>query len=311
MGKVIVPRTRFYDWKDFGKKKYDAAQNRQQWVESHRAVKAARRGLMKRAFQGEGPFYLDFSEATEREIEYIAWSIRNEGRGTQFMRYFEDEEGLDLRRNSQEYTGWVDRELSGTAAKGLWVDKDLETGIRNLFAAGDEVGGLPWAASAGAFAMGWHAGEMAAKRAGEQKGLRPASEEAVKARRDLCSQILNRDRGPHWKEVELYVQNIMDFYCGDMRSEGLLKRGLERLDFAKRASMGAANPHELSRALEVMSIIENAELVIRASMERTESRPPLEFYRAEYPDRDDKNWLLFLSIRREGGNYTFSKIPIQ
>jgi hypothetical protein len=86
-----------------------------------------------------GGIFYPISEATEEETDFIAWSIRNECKGTQFMRYFEEEEGLDLRKNSQEYAGWANRELAGTAAKGLWVDRDLETEIKNLFAAGDEV----------------------------------------------------------------------------------------------------------------------------------------------------------------------------
>jgi succinate dehydrogenase/fumarate reductase flavoprotein subunit len=262
--------------------------------------------------QGEGPFYLDLSEATDEEIDYIAWSIRNEGKGTQFMRYFEVEEGLDLRENSQEYAGWANRELAGTAAKGLWVDGDLESEIKNLFAAGDEVGGLPWAASPGAFTMGWRAGEMAAQRAMEEKAFLAASDEIANVRKAICSEILNRGRGFYWKEVELYVQNLMDFYCGDVRGEDLLKRGLERLEYARKAPLKAENPHELSRALEVQSIIDNAELVLRSSINRKESRPSLDFCRSDYPEQDDRNWLAFLAIRREGdGRYAFKKIPIK
>jgi succinate dehydrogenase/fumarate reductase flavoprotein subunit len=310
-GNVIVPRTRFYDWEKLGKEKIDAVERRKEWIAAQKAVKSGRGSLTRRTAQGEGPFYLDFSEATDYEAEYIAWSIRNEGKGTQFMRYFEDEEGLNLKRNAQEYSGWAVRELSGTAAKGLWVNKDLETEIRNLFGAGDEVGGMPWAASPGAFTMGWRAGEMAGMRAREQKSLLKAGSDLVKARRDTCRQVLNRDRGFHWKEIETYVQSLIDFYCGEIRGEGLLKRGLERLDYARRAPMKAENMHELARTLEVQSIMDNAELVIRSSIERKESRASFEFRRAEYPEQDDKNWLCFLGIRREGdGNFTFAKLPV-
>jgi len=110
----------------------------------------------------------------------------------------------------------------------------------------------------------------------------------------MCSEILGRERGFYWKEVELYVQNLMDFYCGDIRGAKLLKRGLERLEYAKAAPLKAENPHELARALDVKSIIDNAELVLRSSLERKESRPiPFGFRRADYPEQDDKNWLCF------------------
>jgi succinate dehydrogenase/fumarate reductase flavoprotein subunit len=311
-GNVVVSRTAFYDWKNLGKEPFNAEESRRRWLEDRKYWRGNRGTLPKRIMQGEGPFYLDFSEATEYEADYIRWSIRNEGKGNQFMRYFEEEEGLRLKENAQEYAGWANRELSGTAAKGLWVDKNLETGIRNLFGAGDEVGGLPWAAGPGAITMGWHAGGLAAGRAREQKSFTPASEDALKARQDLCSAILGRQRGFHWKEVELYIQNLMDFYCGDIRGEGLLKRGLERLEYARSAPLKAQNPHELARCLDVLSIMDNAELVLSSSIERKETRPTHDFRRLEYPDQDDTNWLVFLAARRDAtGGLTFTKIPIE
>jgi len=310
-GNVIVPRTRFYDWENLGKEKW-TEEVRRRWIEERKASRGVKRDLAKRLAQGEGPFYLDFSEATDEEIDYIEWSIRNEGKGNQFMRYFQDEEGADLRKNKQEYAGLWPREISGTAAKGLWVSKDLETEITNLFAAGDEVAGLPWQASSGAFAQGWYAGEVAAKRARKLKGFLPLSEETMKARNELCTEMLNRKTGFYWKEVEIGVQNLMDFYCGDVRSEAMLKRGLERLEDAKAAPMKAGNPHELGRCLDVKSIIDNAELVLRSSLERRESRPiPFGFHRADFPEQDDENWLVFLAIRKEpDGTFSFSRIPV-
>lgn len=316
-GNVLVPRTRFYDWESLGKNKWSESVRREWLQEMRNAFMAdpkTNTPLTLRVKRGEGPFYLDFSEATDYEKEYIEWSIRNEGKGTQFMRYFTEEEGADLRKNPQEYSGYWPREMAGTAAKGIWVDSDLETDIKNLFAAGDEVGGVPWQAGPGAIAQGWYAGGMAARRAKGQKAFLPAKEETAKARRRMCSEILNRDVGFYWKEVELHVQNLMDFYCGGVRSEGLLKRGITRLEDAKAAPFRAENPHELGRALDVKSIIDNAELILRSSLERKESRTGLllNFTRADYSKQDDKNWLCFLAIRQnEDGTFTFTKHPVE
>jgi succinate dehydrogenase/fumarate reductase flavoprotein subunit len=313
-GNVIIPRTQFYDWDSLGKTKW-TEKTRQEWLGKpftsphHGATSFV--PLSVRLKRGEGPFYLDFSEATDYEKEYISWSIKNEGKGTQFMRYFTEEENADLRRNPQEYSGFWPREMAGTSAKGMWVDKDLETDLKNLFGAGDEVGGLPWQAGAGAVTQGWHAGAMAAKRAAAQKSLLPVSEEVMKARQRLCSEILSSKDGFYWKEVETYVQNVMGFYCGDVRGGGLLRRGLERLEDAKAAPMKAENPHELGRAMDVKSIIDNAELVLRSSLERKESRPTFDYRRAEYPEPDDMRWFCFLAIRRVDGKFEFSKKPFK
>ncbi|MBW2095945.1 MAG: FAD-dependent oxidoreductase [Deltaproteobacteria bacterium] len=309
-GNVIVPRTRFFDWERLGREKW-TAEWRDKWLRERKASRGEKLNLAERLKRGEGPFYLDFSEGSEEELEYITWSIRHEGKGTQFMRYFLEEEGASLRDNPQEYAGYWPREISGTAAKGLWVNRDLETEMANLFAAGDEVGGLPWQASAGAFAQGWHAGEMAAQRARAQKSFLTAGEETAEARKTLCSEMLGRERGFHWREVEIGVQNLMDFYCGDIRSGPMLERGLERLEDARKAPLKAENPHELGRCLDVMSIIDNADLVLRASLARKESRPiPFGFRRADYPEQDDEKWKVFLGIRKDkNGTYEIERYP--
>jgi len=309
-GKVIVPRTQFYDWDNLGRHKW-TPDIRQKWLQERKMWRGGRAGLVQRAATGEGPFFLDFSEASDEEIAYIEWSIKNEGKGTQFLRYFKGEEKADLRKNRQEYVGSWPREISGTAAKGLWVNAELETDIRNLFAAGDEVAGLPWQASTGAFTQGWQAGTLAAKRAASQKAYLSVSDEKVMARKNMCAGILSCKRGFHWREVELGVQNLMDFYCGNIRSAGLLERGIERLADAESANFKAENPHELARCLDVKSIIDNAELVLHSSLKRQESRPiPFGFRRQDFPDQDDLNWKKFLAIQKLSANtFKFIKLP--
>ena len=187
-GNVLVPRTSFYDWENLGKEKW-SLEVRKRWLEERRTIGEARRHMVAEQRNGGGPFYLDFSEATDEEAAYIEWSIRNEGKGTQFLRYFLGEEKADLRRNRQEYAGYSVRELSGYSSAGLWVNKDLETDVRNLFGVGDVVGGFPFGASPAAFAMGWHAGGMAAQRAKEERELLPFGDEVVKAQARGCARI--------------------------------------------------------------------------------------------------------------------------
>jgi len=306
-GNVIVPRSEFYDWNKLEREKWSPEVRRQWLKEREVANMAIRNKLADGHARGEGPFYLDFSEASNYEAQYIEWSIANEGRGTQFMRYFKNEEGFDLKKTRQEYAGFGPLETS--SGKGMWVDKDFETGIKSLFAAGDEVGGfLVGLASPGAFAGGWHAGEMAARRALEQKEFLPMDNQVFESRRERCNAITNRERGYYWKEVEIYVQNLMDFYCGGVRSGPMLERGLERLAYARAAPLKADNPHELARSLELQSIMDNAEMALRSSLERKESRPnPLGFTRIDYPEKNEKEWTCFLGIQLENGEFKYPK----
>ena len=62
---------------------------------------------------------------------------------------------------------------------------------------------------------------------------------------------------------------------------------------------------------EPVSVIENAEMVMRASIERKESRRlPSRFFRVDYPDQDDANFLCFLSQKSTDGKVRFTKIKV-
>ncbi len=306
-GEELIPRTHFYDWGKLGKGKVDPAESRRRFAQER--VSPLWSQLHDK---GEGPFYLDLTGGTEEEIRYIDWSVSNEGKGSFFLDYLKKQEGFDFRKDKLE---WLpnSRELAGTAASGLLVNKDLETVVKGLFAAGDDVGGVPWMCSPGAFTMGWRAGEMAAIAARKQKASVPISNEKVASLRQFCSRALQNNHGVQWQEAELALQNIMDYYAGNVRSHLMLRRGAERLqELKQKVSFKAENPHELGRCLEVRSIIENGEMILMASLERKESRRvPYGFYRADYPEQDDKNWLAFLALKLDGRTFTFSRIPVK
>jgi succinate dehydrogenase/fumarate reductase flavoprotein subunit len=308
-GVTIVPRTQFYNWDKLGKEKIDAKINRQKMLSGGQTPRPSYAQLRQ---LGKGPFYLDLTSGNEEEIKDIEWSIGNEGKGSLFLDYLKNQEGFDFRRDKLE---WLpnSREMAGTAASGLVVNNDLETEAKGLFGAGDDVGGVPWAGASGAFVMGWRAGEKAAKAARQQTGFLTVRPEQSESLLERCSGILNSRKGLHWREVELAVQNVIDYYAGDVRAANTLKRGIERLDdIKKNASFKAENPHELIRCLEVQSIIDNAEMVLYASLERRESRrAPFGFYRADFPEQNDKEWLVFLSLKRVEGKFEFSRIPIK
>jgi succinate dehydrogenase/fumarate reductase flavoprotein subunit len=67
----------------------------------------------------------------------------------------------------------------------------------------------------------------------------------------------------------------MSDYAGSIRSESLLEAGhqhLRRLKQEAHETVIARNPHELSRVLEVLNLIDLGELVCVAARERKETR---------------------------------------
>jgi succinate dehydrogenase/fumarate reductase flavoprotein subunit len=70
----------------------------------------------------------------------------------------------------------------------------------------------------------------------------------------------------------------------------------------------ARNPHELRLAHETRHMIINAEMKMRASLFRTESRGM--HYREDYPRRVDPDWLAWVMIKEVDGKMTLYKKPI-
>ncbi|MCK4953468.1 FAD-binding protein, partial [Candidatus Bathyarchaeota archaeon] len=70
----------------------------------------------------------------------------------------------------------------------------------------------------------------------------------------------------------------------------------------------ANNPHELRLAHETKNMILNAEMKLRSSLYRTESRGC--HYREDYPRRDDPNWLAWVILKEENDKMKLSKRPI-
>jgi succinate dehydrogenase/fumarate reductase flavoprotein subunit len=161
--------------------------------------------------------------------------------------------------------------------------------------------------------MGWYAGERAAQEALKQQNYLPLDNEKVESYKKMCSDIVANRKGTHWREIEMAVQNVVNYYAGNTRAANTLKRGIERLnDIRKSASFKAANPHELMRCLEVKSILDNAEMILNASLERRESRrAPFGFVRADFPEQDDAKWFAFLALKKHDGRIDFSRLPIK
>ena len=70
----------------------------------------------------------------------------------------------------------------------------------------------------------------------------------------------------------------------------------------------ANDTHELRLAHEARNMLLNAEMKLRASLFRTESRGA--HYREDYPNKDDKNWLAWVIISKDGDNMKLAKRPI-
>ncbi len=117
-----------------------------------------------------------------------------------------------------------------------------------------------------------------------------------------------RGRSIGWKELNAGICRVMQDYCGEYKAETTLNQGLRLLGEirdSEAASVGAANPHELARAVESP----DGEL-IHASLARRASSALLSFARLDYPQLDPPEWHKLLPIRLEDGRVTAEEWPL-
>jgi succinate dehydrogenase/fumarate reductase flavoprotein subunit len=121
----------------------------------------------------------------------------------------------------------------------------------------------------------------------------PAQLKQISVEKKRVMAPLGRAEGIDALELEHYVRNINMNYINVRKVEPKLKRARELFELVRQKAvpaLGAGNPHELMRALEVQDIIDLSEVHAQASLERTESRMAPSHYRLDYPRPDDANW---------------------
>lgn len=255
--------------------------------------------------EGRAPLFMNCVGISDEDWAYMNWGLSNEG-NLVLLQHMK-ESGVDPRKERVEFT-FYEPEVTG----GIVAGPRGETNLPGLLAAGGEViGNIKRAVSAGAFALGWLAGEAAGGYARDRDFAddERGAQDLVDSRRGLWSSVLERKDGPSWQEVTSACQDLMAYYAGEMRYESLLKAGLERMKRLREEAlrtMRAANQHELMRCQEALNLMDVGEAVILTATERKESRHSRwdAFARVDYP-QEGKGMDRLLTVRREEGNPVF------
>lgn len=218
------------------------------------------------AQSGKGPVYMDCRGISENDYKYMMHWFEHEG-FTALTDHLHAK-GIDLRKNPIE---WATYGMRGSCGS-IWQDLNGRTSLKGLYVAGDET----TRSISPAATFGWIAGEHAAKWAAQvEDSISKKVKELIKEKRSFLNEIIGREAGPDWKEANIALQQIMSDYAGSIRSESLLEAGhrhLRRLKQEVCETITAGNPHELSRVLEVLNLIDLGELVCIAAKERKETR---------------------------------------
>ena len=132
---------------------------------------------------------------------------------------------------------------------------------------------------------------------------------------DLKTEVFaprEREKGysPAWV-TQVLQSTMIPYYVLYVKKEDRLKAALTTVEFLRDhfgPKLLAKDPHELRLAIETKNMILSAEMKLKASLFRTESRG--NHYREDYPARDDDNWLAWVKLRDENNKMSLSKVPI-
>lgn len=187
---------------------------------------------------------------------------------------------------------------SGHSGSGVWVDENGETTVPGLYAAGD-MACVPHGYMLGAFVFGKIAAQSAVER------IKNASTSAIDdgfiaKERGRIFKPLSQPDGIPPHQMEYKIRRLVNDYLQPPKSGNRMAQGLEYFLRAEEEleQLGAAEPHDLMRAMECHFIRDCAEMATRSSIFRTESRWGLFHQRVDYPEMDNENWFVHVNLRR-------------
>lgn len=262
--------------------------------------------MQQEIIKGNGPLYWDLREVPEEALKMYEREMSNEYPITK--QWFQ-QRGIDIRKDL------IPMKLDPCCiVGGPVVDEQLRTSVPGLYAAGATT---PYSrAIVGASVSGHIAAENAARYAASVPEAQ-ISTQRLEALEAAITEPLRRPEGVDPKELELLVRKLISEYVGYFKSEDMMQYALDKLLELKRAYVGhmtAGNPHELMRCCEARSILEFAEMHIRASMFRKETRyrhlANFVHYRSDYPDTDPE-WEKWVVVQKGAdGTMTLSTAEV-
>jgi len=251
--------------------------------------------ILREYQEGRGPVYVDTQHLSPGMVEELERCFFTTERPT-FKKFFEGK-GIKIGRDPIEINLSEPVLCGGHGINGLKVNARAETNVPGLYAAGD--GAANGTSLMGAFVLGRVAGREAVKFAGKGEHLTPDWNEAEEEK-DRVFAPLRRAEGIPPALLERKLRQTVNQYVDSPKSEPKLRTAQERLARLREevALLKAADLHEAMKAVEVQAILDCAEMVVAASLERKESRWGIYHHRVDFPRRNDEEWRKFVIVQR-------------
>jgi succinate dehydrogenase/fumarate reductase flavoprotein subunit len=260
--------------------------------------------------EGRGPVIWDFDAATEDDLKAMDAYTWKQNDNLELERV-----GFSPRkRGKYPIIGGSSAGFPMCQTSGVWpIDTHCSSTIEGLFAAGDGLGtwaGLFWGLSSAAV-TGSRAAIGASEYAAKVKMPDVDQNEVNKAKEVLLAPT-KRAGGYEFAWVTQLLQNtMMPYFILHIKSGPRLEAALTLVEFLRDhmvSSLVARDAHELRYSHETKNMLLNAEMILRSSLIRKESRN--EHYREDYPRRDDPNWLAWVKMKKDKNGMSVTKEPI-
>lgn len=238
------------------------------------------------------------------DISPIPWSLLKSLMPKIYHAY--DRQGLDATKTGIEWAPGCHHQIGG-----LKANERCETNIKGLYAVGEVVGGIHGANRLGGNSLTATQvfGKIAGKNAAEFSlsiSREDLAKEIIEKKKKPIYDVYERDTGVNYIEVRESLKQLMSENAWIIKNEKKLNDALDAIiKLKKEVKSNVKLPEKtywhLKGALETLNMIDVSELIIRASLIRTESRGA--HYRDDYIEQDDKNWLKNIIFYKEKDEY--------
>ncbi len=245
-----------------------------------------------RGFKGD-KVMLDMSAAFERKN--MPWWFMD------LVREQTEKRGIDLRHEPI-----ASEPRAHTAIGGVSINEKCESTVPGLYAAGAVAGGVYGHARPEGYTsmitvvFGKRAGRYAAE---EANGIGSASIDSAQVHASIAAAMETIDNSATVKpsDIKRKIKATTRRYAWVIKDEVGLSNGLSRIRQiqSETGKLKARNGYDWARALEVRNLLLSAELHFIGSLDRKESRGA--FFRDDYPDTDNANWLKNILYRQVDG----------
>jgi succinate dehydrogenase / fumarate reductase flavoprotein subunit len=262
----------------------------------------------KEAMKGNAPISINVEGMTEEDREKFRLLQVSHGWMPILFEKCEREEGYNpLRDNIEWQPAYEANKL------GIRSDIDCGTSLEGLFAAGMArtlgINSFTGWSIASCTWSGYTAGESAGRYAAGSNSRR-IDPDALREKRAAFIKPAGKKSGHDPDDLVREIQKIL--FPVDVliiMKEAKLRNALEKIlkiKEEKLPNMAATDTRTLIKARETETMVLSAEMTLRASLMRKETRENI-FYREDYPKTDNENWLKWIIVEKgQDGDMEFS-----